>query len=132
MWYRVLHEENLAILKSVVKDAILRKPRAGVQLENVEKHLAKIQMSVNVVVSLVSMCRTHDKVIVHAMAVKYGGKFVDSFLKGNLKHKDLMGQVVSSQAYADDQNSNADEDLAEADDSDQPVSIASEEDKDME
>ena len=25
---------------------------------------------------------------------------------GNLKHKDLMGQVVSSQAYMDDQNDN--------------------------
>jgi hypothetical protein len=25
-------------------------------------------------------------------------------LAGNLKHKDLLGQVVSSQAYLDDQN----------------------------
>ncbi|XP_021624026.1 Fanconi anemia group D2 protein homolog isoform X3 [Manihot esculenta] len=212
MWYRVMHEENLAILNSLVKDVILRKTGAGVQLEMVENHLIKIQRSVNVVVSLVSTCRTHDKVIVRAMAVKYGGKFVDSFLKvfeflqahfrthseiiiqlvkelqkatrtiqtlcseakgskqiaitskipptkrsierflfhvkallhttptactfwmGNLKHKNLRGEVVSSQVYADDQNSNsnADEDLAEAEDSDQPVNIGSEEDKDIE
>lgn len=38
------------------------KPRAGAQLETVEKDLIKIQKSVNVVVSLVNMCRTHDKV----------------------------------------------------------------------
>lgn len=45
---------------------------------------------------------------------------------GNLKHKDLTGQVVSSQAYADDQNNNFDEDLAEAVEEDQPISVASE------
>lgn len=46
----------------------------------------------------------------------------------------MRGEVVSSQVYADDQNSNsnADEDLAEAEDSDQPVNIGSEEDKDIE
>jgi Fanconi anemia group D2 protein len=38
------------------------KPRAAVQIEAVEKHLIKIQKSVNVVVSLVNLCRTHDKV----------------------------------------------------------------------
>ncbi|CAK7340364.1 unnamed protein product [Dovyalis caffra] len=205
VWCRVLHEENLAILNKLVKEvALFVKPRAAVQLEAVEKHLIKIQKSVNVVVSLVNMCRTHDKVTVRAMAVKYGGKFVDSFLKafdflqahfqthneliiqlvkelqkatrtiqtlcseakglkqtaitckipatkrsmerflfcvkallhstssgctfwmGNLKHKDLTGQVVSSQAYVDDVNNNVDEDPAEAVDDDQPVSVASE------
>ena len=38
------------------------KPRAAVQIESVEKHLINIQKSVNVVVSLVNLCRTHDKV----------------------------------------------------------------------
>jgi Fanconi anemia group D2 protein len=38
------------------------KPRAAVQIEAGEKHLIKIQKSVNVVVSLVNLCRTHDKV----------------------------------------------------------------------
>lgn len=100
----------------------MEKPRAGVQVQTVEKLLIKLRQSVNVVVSLVNMCRTHHKVkkqnlggffvnicfvfhghllkhrshrvkkyshfkmmvqvTVHAMAVKYGGKFVDSFLKG--------------------------------------------------
>ncbi|KAJ6912410.1 Fanconi anemia group D2 protein [Populus alba x Populus x berolinensis] len=205
VWCRVLHEGNIAILNKLVKEiALFMKPRAAVQIEAVEKHLIKIQKSVNVVVSLVNLCRTHDKVTVRAMSVKYGGKFVDSFLKvfdflqahfqthneliiqlvtelqkatrtiqtlcseakgskqtaitskipatkrsmerflfrvkallhstssgctfwmGNLKHKDLTGQVVSSQAYADDQNNNVDEDLAEAVEEDQPVSVASE------
>ncbi|KAJ0088606.1 hypothetical protein Patl1_33263 [Pistacia atlantica] len=43
----------------------------------------------------------------------------------NLKHKDLMGQVVSSQAYVDNPNTNFDEDQTEAVDEDQPVSPAS-------
>lgn len=51
--------------------------------------------------------------------------FIDSFtcmiidgvwnLSGNLKHKDLMGQVVSSQAYVDDvQNDEITDDPADA------------------
>lgn len=36
---------------------------------------------------------------------KYLASYFLSFIvAGNLKHKDLMGQVVSSQAYLDDQN----------------------------
>ncbi|PON88034.1 Fanconi anaemia protein FANCD [Trema orientale] len=187
VWYRVLHERNLTILNRLVKEVILlAKPRASAQHETVEELLIKLQHSVNVVVSLVTLCRTSDKMTVHAMAVKYGGKFVDSFLKvfdflqaqfeghkeciiqmvkelqkatrtiqtlcseakglkqtvitskipatkrsmerylfhvkallhttssgctfwmGNLKHKDLTGQIVSSQAYVDDQDDNDD------------------------
>ncbi|KDP30138.1 hypothetical protein JCGZ_18133 [Jatropha curcas] len=206
VWYHVLHEVNLATLNHLVKDVILRKSRADDQLETVEKQLVEIQRSVNALVSLVNICRTHDKVNVHAMAIKYGGKFVDSFLKvfdflqahfqthnelviqlvkelqkatrtiqticseakglkqvastskipstkrsiecflfrvkallhttsngctfwmGNLKHKDLMGQVVSSQAYVDEQAepANVDGDLAEVEDSAQPASAAGE------
>ncbi|XP_050224331.1 uncharacterized protein LOC126674021 isoform X2 [Mercurialis annua] len=81
VWYRVLHEVNLATLNNRVKDAIINKPRADIQFEIVEKHLIEIRRTVNVVVSLINMCRTNNKVTVHAMAVKYGGKFVDSFLK---------------------------------------------------
>nr|XP_023876814.1 Fanconi anemia group D2 protein homolog isoform X3 [Quercus suber] len=210
LWYRVLHEVNLTILNKLVKEVILlEKPRAGVQVQTVEKLLIKLRQSVNVVVSLVNMCRTHHKVTVHAMAVKYGGKFVDSFLKvfdflqahfnmfneliiqlvrdlqkatrtiqalcseakglkqtvitskipatkrsmerflfcvkallhttssgcsfwmGNLKHKDLMGQVVSSQAYADDQDNNEENSTGAADD-DLPATIASEEEREAE
>lgn len=210
LWYRVLHEVNLTILNKLVKEVILlEKPRAGVQVQTVEKLLIKLRQSVNVVVSLVNMCRTHHKVTVHAMAVKYGGKFVDSFLKvfdflqahfnmfneliiqlvrdlqkatrtiqalcseakglkqtvitskipatkrsmerflfcvkallhttssgcsfwmGNLKHKDLMGQVVSSQAYADDQDNN-EENSTEAADDDLPATVASEEEREAE
>ncbi|XP_043702238.1 Fanconi anemia group D2 protein homolog isoform X2 [Telopea speciosissima] len=191
IWYRVLHEENLAVLHKLVKEVVLlEKHRADVQLETVKGLLMRLHQSVNVVVSLVNVCRTHDKVTVHAMAVKYGGKFVDSFLKvfdflqthfqahndtiiqlvkelqkatrtiqtlcseakglkqttittkipatkrslerflfqvkallhntsngcsfwmGNLKHKDLSGQVVSSQLFADEDDDN-DEDEPE-------------------
>ncbi|CAI0439793.1 unnamed protein product [Linum tenue] len=160
---------------------------AAAQPEIVEKHLTDLRKSVNVLVSLVNLCRLHDKVNMHSMAVKYGGKFVDSFLKafdyleahfqthndliikllmefqkgtrtiqtlcseakgmkqtavaskipatkrsmerflfrvkalllttstgrtcwiGNLKHKDLAGQVVSSQAYAEHQSNDVDD-----------------------
>ncbi|XP_062170326.1 uncharacterized protein LOC133876038 [Alnus glutinosa] len=211
VWYKVLHEVNLTVLNKLVKEVVLlEKPRAGVQLQIVEKLLIKLQHCVNVVVSLVNMCKTHSKVTVHAMAVKYGGKFVDSFLKvfdflqahsntcneliihlvkelqkatrtiqtlcseakglkqtiitskipatkrsmerflfcvkallhttssgcsfwmGNLKHKDLTGQVVSSQAYVDDQNNNDEENSAEAVDDDQPAVVSSEEDREIE
>ncbi|KAF5195581.1 Fanconi anemia group d2 protein, partial [Thalictrum thalictroides] len=180
IWYRALFEENHAILIKLVKEVIVQeKSRVNIQVESVKALLIKLHQSVKVVVSLVNMCKTHDKVAVHAMAVKYGGKFVDSFLKvfdflqahfqahgeiiiqlvkelqkatrtiqtlcseakgskrtmitskipatkrsmerflfqvkallhnttngctfwmGNLKHKDLYGQVVSSQVYAD-------------------------------
>ncbi|XP_059658888.1 uncharacterized protein LOC132305230 [Cornus florida] len=64
VWYRVLHEENLAILNKLVKEVVLlEKSRAEFQLETVEKLLNKLKQSVNVVVSLVIMCRTHDKVV---------------------------------------------------------------------
>lgn len=47
-------------------------------------------------------------------------------MAGNLKHKDLMGQVVSSQAYVDELNNNVDKDLSGAVGEDLPVSLASE------
>lgn len=51
-------------------------------------------------------------------------------LTGNLKHKDLTGQVVSSQAYVDDQDKNGDEeDPMEAVNEDPPASVSSEEDQ---
>ncbi|XVF81614.1 hypothetical protein PTKIN_Ptkin15bG0169300 [Pterospermum kingtungense] len=204
LWYRVLFEVNLTALDKLVKDVVrLEKFRPGFQPENVHSHLIKMQKNVNVVVALVSMCRTYDKVTLHAMAVKYGGKFMDSFLKafdflqvhfqmhneviillvkelqkatrtiqtlcseakglkqtaitgkvpatkrslerflfrvkallhatssgctfwmGNLKHKDLRGQVVSSQAYVDDGNDNIDEDPEGAVDVDPQVIVGS-------
>ncbi|KAK9093470.1 hypothetical protein Syun_028381 [Stephania yunnanensis] len=185
------YERNLAVLNKLVKEAsMLRRPRANAQVEPVKGLLTKLRQSVNVVVSLVNLCKTHDKILVHAMAVKHGGKYVDSFIKvfdflqvhfeshgeviiqlvkelqkatrimqtlcseakgsrrtaitsripatkrsmerflfqvkgllhntssgctfwmGNLKHKDLLGQVVSSQLYANDDD---DDEEAEGD-----------------
>ncbi|KAF9592495.1 hypothetical protein IFM89_015066 [Coptis chinensis] len=195
IWYRV----------SVKEVTLLEKSRANIQVESVKGVLSKLHQSVNVVVSLVNMCKAHDKVAVHALAVKYGGKFVDSFLKvfdflqahfqvhgeiiiqllkelqkatrtiqtlcseakgskrtmittkipaakrsmerflfrvkallhntsngctfwmGNLKHKDLFGQVVSSQLYADE-NNDIDEDAhvdMDLDVAEQPLSNCS-------
>ncbi|KAG8391040.1 hypothetical protein BUALT_Bualt01G0146600 [Buddleja alternifolia] len=202
VWYRVMHEENISTLNNLVKEiAVLEKPRAGAKVENVERLLNKILQSVIVIASLINMCRTNEKVSVRAMAVKYGGKFIDSFLKvfdflqtqfqthkdlilhlikelqkatrtiqtlcseakgskqtaitskipatkrsmerflfhvkallyttpsgcsfwmGNLKHKDLMGQVVSSQAYLDDQNDDINDNPAEAIVEDQTMNV---------
>jgi hypothetical protein len=53
-------------------------------------------------------------------------------LTGNLKHKDLTGQVVSSQMYVDDQNNNVEENSAEAVEDDQPDIVSSEEDREVE
>ncbi|KAK0584958.1 hypothetical protein LWI29_021372 [Acer saccharum] len=125
----LLDELACSILPQVKEVVHLEKRKAGVQPETVKTHLIKTSKCVNVVVSLVNMCKTHDKINLRAMAVKYGGKFVDFFLKGNLKHKDLAGQVVSSQAYVDDQSDNVNEDPAGVMDEDQP---ASEEDRETE
>ncbi|KAM5580264.1 hypothetical protein ABKV19_009822 [Rosa sericea] len=208
VWYKILHEENLTVLNKLVKEATtLKRPRAGAQHETIEKLLIKLHQCVNVVVSLVNLCKTHDKVTLHAMAVGFGGKFVDSFLKvfdflqshfqvhneqiinlvlelqkatrtiqtlcseakglrqtsitrkipatkrsmerflfcvkallhtapsgltfwmGNLKHKNLTGEVVSSQVYADHDNENsADAEPDEAVDEYPAESVAVEED----
>lgn len=45
-------------------------------------------------------------------------------LAGNLKHKDLAGQVVSSQAYLDDQDEKLEDD-AGVDNDTEPVGVAS-------
>ncbi|KAL0364789.1 UNVERIFIED_CONTAM: hypothetical protein Sangu_0576500 [Sesamum angustifolium] len=204
VWYRVMHEENISALNNLVKEAsLMEKPRGGAKVENVSRLLNKILQSVNVVVFLINMCRNNDKVILHAMAVKYGGKFIDSFLRvfdflqiqfpmhkdlilqmikelqkatrtiqtlcseakgskqtaitrkipatkrslerflfhvkallyttssgcsfwmGNLKHKDLMGQVVSSQAYLDGEDDGIkDDDPADAIVDHQPTDVS--------
>ncbi|ESQ56066.1 hypothetical protein EUTSA_v10024215mg [Eutrema salsugineum] len=166
-WYKTLHEENLAILSKLVKTVSSEK-RQNCQPEATRAHLKNIHKTVNVVVSLVNLCRCHDKVTIHGMAIKYGGKYVDSFLKvfdfleahfqdhnglviqlgmkqtaitskipatkrslerflfhvkallhttsrgsnfwmGSLKHKDLRGQIVSSQAYVDNETDEVEE-----------------------
>ncbi|WZZ79045.1 hypothetical protein YC2023_099617 [Brassica napus] len=185
-WYKTLHEENLAILNKLVK-VVSSEKRQNCQSEATEAHLRDIQKTVNVIVSLVNLCRSHDKVTIHGMAIKYGGKYVDSFLKvfdfleahiqdhnelviqlvkdlqkatrtlqtlcseakgmkqtaitskipatkrslerflfhvkallhttsrgsnfwmGSLKHKDLRGQIVSSQAYVDNETDEVEE-----------------------
>ncbi|KAF9595259.1 hypothetical protein IFM89_038262 [Coptis chinensis] len=198
--------KRITIVNKLVKEVtLLEKSRANIQVESVKGVLSKLHQSVSVVVSLVNMCKVHDKVAVHALAVKYGGKFVDSFLKvfdflqahfqvhgeiiiqllkelqkatrtiqtlcseakgskrtmittkipaakrsmerflfrvkallhntsngctfwmGNLKHKDLFGQVVSSQLYADE-NNDIDEDAhvdMDLDVTEQPLSDCS-------
>ncbi|ONL96010.1 hypothetical protein ZEAMMB73_Zm00001d028431 [Zea mays] len=153
-WYRVLHEENTRSLNKTIKQAL--KARGSV-----DTILQEIQKSVDAFVSLIGMCKSHEKVSMHAMAVKHGGKFIDTFLKafnflerqfkqhndtivkmlkqlqkgtriiqsicsdskcacdivqGNLKHKDLQGHVVSSQAYGnvdeeDEEQTEIDSDL---------------------
>ncbi|XP_024986799.1 Fanconi anemia group D2 protein homolog [Cynara cardunculus var. scolymus] len=205
VWYRELHEQNLTILRMLVKEAgQINKSKVSSQPEEVQLLMEKLHRSVNVVVSLINLCRIHGKVTVRTMAVKYGGKFVDSFLKvfeflekhfqghkpliiqlfkdfqkgtrtiqtlcseakgskqtsitskipatkrslerflfrvkallhsssngctfwmGNLKHKNLIGEVVSSQAYIDDPDENNAQDFFE----DQIVTNVEEEDDD--
>ncbi|XP_073107701.1 uncharacterized protein [Elaeis guineensis] len=62
-WYRVLHEENLDALTKMVKEVRL-KTRADVQQEALKKVFIKLHQSVDVVVSLVTMCKDHDKVTI--------------------------------------------------------------------
>ncbi|TVU41411.1 hypothetical protein EJB05_14926, partial [Eragrostis curvula] len=78
-WYRVLHEENTGALNKTIKQALRTRPLP--ESGSVESVLGEIYKSVKVFVSLINLCKTHEKVAMHAMAVKHGGKFVDTFLK---------------------------------------------------
>ncbi|GER32925.1 fanconi anemia group D2 protein homolog [Striga asiatica] len=100
VWYRVMLEENISTLINLAKEiASQEKPRGGLKPENVESFLERILQSVDVFVSLINVCRDNDKVSVHAMAVKYGGKFIDSFLKGMLYYDCLVSQFFCSPVF---------------------------------
>ncbi|EEF39794.1 conserved hypothetical protein [Ricinus communis] len=73
--------------------------------------------------------RAIERFLFHVKALLHATSNARTFWMGNLKHKDLMGQVVGSQVYGDDQDADVDGDLAEAEDNNQPISVASE-DKD--
>uniref|UniRef100_A0A0E0LHA3 Fanconi anemia group D2 protein n=1 Tax=Oryza punctata TaxID=4537 RepID=A0A0E0LHA3_ORYPU len=88
-WYRV-----------VIKQALKTKEQSE---RAVETSLEEIHKSVLVFVSLINMCKTHEKVAMHAMAVKHGGRFVDTFLKAfNFlethfgQHDDIIIQMIKS------------------------------------
>uniref|UniRef100_A0A0E0Q457 Uncharacterized protein n=1 Tax=Oryza rufipogon TaxID=4529 RepID=A0A0E0Q457_ORYRU len=99
-WYRVVHEENTGNLNKMIKQALKTKAQSE---RAVETSLEEIQKSVLVFVSLINMCKTHEKVVMHAMAVKHGGRFVDTFLKAfNFlethfgQHNDIILQMIKS------------------------------------
>uniref|UniRef100_A0A0D3GME3 Fanconi anemia group D2 protein n=1 Tax=Oryza barthii TaxID=65489 RepID=A0A0D3GME3_9ORYZ len=99
-WYRVVHEENTGNLNKMIKQALKTKAQSE---RAVETSLEEIQKSVLVFVSLINMCKTHEKVAMHAMAVKHGGRFVDTFLKAfNFlethfgQHNDIILQMIKS------------------------------------
>lgn len=77
-WYRVLHEENTGNFNKMIKQALKTRSQSGVAVENVVDEIVK---SVNVFVGLIHVCKNHEKVAIHAIAVKYGGRFIDAFLK---------------------------------------------------
>ncbi|KAL2650478.1 hypothetical protein R1flu_018606 [Riccia fluitans] len=101
-WYRVLHEEVLVSLSKVMKDIQAKcKSKSSLSNDVVSGILDKVKQCITVHVALVNLTKTHEKAPVHAMAVKCGGKFVDSFLKGMdfLKtyyedHKDTINVLV--------------------------------------
>uniref|UniRef100_A0A5B7BAS1 Uncharacterized protein n=1 Tax=Davidia involucrata TaxID=16924 RepID=A0A5B7BAS1_DAVIN len=79
-----------------------------------------------------AMKRSVERFLFHVKALFHTTSIGCTFWMGNLKHKDLMGKVVSSQAYVDEQNENIDEDTMEAVVDDQRSSVASEEDRETE
>ncbi|RLN34883.1 hypothetical protein C2845_PM03G20140 [Panicum miliaceum] len=78
-WYRVLHEENTGTLNKTINQAL--KTRALPERGSIDTILEEIQKSVEAFVYLIQMCKTHEKVSIHAMAVKHGGKYIETFLK---------------------------------------------------
>ncbi|KAF8732255.1 hypothetical protein HU200_016234 [Digitaria exilis] len=71
-WYRVLHEENTGSLNKMIKQALKTKTLA--ERGSIDTTLRQMQKSVEVFVSLIQMCKTHEK-------LNMGEKYVDTFLK---------------------------------------------------
>ncbi|GFP99762.1 hypothetical protein PHJA_002120300 [Phtheirospermum japonicum] len=68
-----------------------------------------------------------ERFLFHVKALLYATPSGCSFWMGNLKHKDLMGQLVSSQAYMDDKNDDIkdDDNNDDAIVEDQPMNVSS-------
>jgi Fanconi anemia group D2 protein len=58
------------------------KTKTSLTRDMVVKLLSRAHQCVRVHVALVNLTKSHDKSAIHAVAVKYGGKFVDAFLGG--------------------------------------------------
>ncbi|GBG65873.1 hypothetical protein CBR_g54165 [Chara braunii] len=82
-WYRVQHEEILTIFNETMKKILAsEKAKLDSSEETIADLLAQFQQCVIVHVALVQLTRQHDKVAIHGAAIRYGGKFMDTFLKG--------------------------------------------------
>ncbi|XP_078437577.1 fanconi anemia group D2 protein isoform X2 [Wolffia australiana] len=100
-WYRTLHEENISELENLIGRICPSKKRKENKRVDADVIFEGLQQSVDVSVSLVQLCKTQNKVRVHALAVKYGAKFVDAFIKAFdfleahfLLHGDIIIQMV--------------------------------------
>ncbi|KAL5977478.1 hypothetical protein ACLOJK_021825 [Asimina triloba] len=106
----VQHEENLEILKKLLKQVgQLEKSRAEIESETVEGVLTKLRQSTNVVVSLVNMCKTHDKClfVIVICTENYRMENADTssntafnFLQANFKaHNDIILQMLQADGF---------------------------------
>ncbi|MCO5587965.1 hypothetical protein L7F22_041918 [Adiantum nelumboides] len=83
VWYRAQHEELSKIFNKVVKDASAMHRSKTAKEDDIDLVLIHTRQCATVLVSLVNLTKIHcDKVAIHSIAVKFGGKFIDIFLKG--------------------------------------------------
>ncbi|MCO5569169.1 hypothetical protein L7F22_022879 [Adiantum nelumboides] len=83
VWYRAEHEELSKIFNKVVKDASAMHRSKTAKEDDIDLVLIQARQCATVLVSLVNLTKIHcDKVAIHSIAVKFGGKFIDTFLKG--------------------------------------------------
>ncbi|XP_024372058.1 uncharacterized protein [Physcomitrium patens] len=83
IWYRVQHEEVLGLFEEVMKEVLSQiKSKNPLVKDAVVELLTSAHHCIKVHVALVNLTKSHEKSAVHAVAVKCGGKFVDTFLKG--------------------------------------------------
>ncbi|KAI5068077.1 hypothetical protein GOP47_0016422 [Adiantum capillus-veneris] len=102
VWYRVQHEELSKIFSKAVKDASTMHKSKTAKEDDINLVLVHARQCATVLVSLVNLTKIHcDKVAIHSVAVKFGGKFIDIFLKGNdvwqaqyAAHKDSINAVI--------------------------------------
>ncbi|KAH7286612.1 hypothetical protein KP509_32G015100 [Ceratopteris richardii] len=102
VWYRVQLEEHLKIFTKMIKDALSMQKSKTAKEDSIDFTLVRARQCATILVSLVNLSKIHpDKVALHSVAVKFGGKFIDCFLKGidfwqaqYVARKDAINAVV--------------------------------------
>ncbi|KAK8691854.1 hypothetical protein V6N13_075349 [Hibiscus sabdariffa] len=91
-------EVNVTVLDKLVKEVVrLERVRPGFQPENVHPLLIRMQKNINVVVALVSMCITHDKLsCLKSLELNSSSSMADQQKIHSVEHADIESPLQAS------------------------------------